>query len=195
MAVDTKLSGVAGEHHVCSMLARFLWAPSLTRDGLERTDILAVHSQTRRMIEVQVKSLRGPGLWPLGRKGTRPAIADHEWYVMVRLPPPPGEPESYVVPRDHVAAATWIAHMNWLTDPDARPGARNAGIESARLGSDVLGPYRDRWEDLLTPTFDLPVLLPGWMRATMREQRVGLPSDHPWQDVAAVPAWPDSELP
>jgi hypothetical protein len=190
VSIDTKLTGVAGEHHVCSMLARYLWAPSLMRDGLERTDILAVHSQTRRMIEVQVKSLRGPGLWRLGNKGIVPAITDREWYVMVRLTHPPDAPESYVIPRDHVAAATWIAHMNWLTDPAARPGARNAGIGSAMLGADVFGGYRDRWEDLHTPTAELPVLLPLWKRETMRGERVGLPAGHPWRDTKVILDWP-----
>jgi hypothetical protein len=51
--IDTKLTGSAGEHYVCSMLARYGWAPSLTRDGLERTDILAVHSVERWLIEVK----------------------------------------------------------------------------------------------------------------------------------------------
>lgn len=53
----------AGEHWVCSMLAQHGWGAALTRDGLERTDILAVHTTApgRPMIEVQVKSreLRG----------------------------------------------------------------------------------------------------------------------------------------
>jgi hypothetical protein len=66
---DTKLRGSAGEHYVCSMLARYGWAASLTRDGLERTDVLAVHSVERDMIEGQVKTIR-TGKWMLGRKGT-----------------------------------------------------------------------------------------------------------------------------
>jgi hypothetical protein len=182
------------------MLARYLWAPSLTRDGLERTDILAVHSQTRRMIEVQVKTLRvktpgGPGAWPLGRKGTRRAIGDHEWYVMVSLPPPPADPACYVVPRDHVAAATWIAHRSWLTEPGVPPGKRNAPIENARVDVKEWERYRDRWDDLRQPTTDLPVLLRPWMREAMREERVGLPDDHPWRDAAAVPDWPEPASP
>jgi hypothetical protein len=42
----------AGEHWVASMLARHSWAPALTRDGLERTDILAakVTGERRQMI-------------------------------------------------------------------------------------------------------------------------------------------------
>lgn len=47
----------AGEHWVCSVLASAGWGAALTRDGLERTDILAVRADgTRRMIEVQVKT-------------------------------------------------------------------------------------------------------------------------------------------
>ena len=47
----------AGEHWVCATLARYGWAPALTRDGLERTDILAVGTQLahRPTIEIQVK--------------------------------------------------------------------------------------------------------------------------------------------
>src|SRR5690625_7720656 len=58
--VDTKQTKTVGEHHVASELARRGWAPALTRDGLERTDILAVHSGSigRRQIEVQVKAAR-----------------------------------------------------------------------------------------------------------------------------------------
>ena len=50
---DTKQVKTVGEHHVAAELARRGWAPALTRDGLERTDILAVHpgSGERRQIE------------------------------------------------------------------------------------------------------------------------------------------------
>jgi hypothetical protein len=48
--VDTKLLKSAGEHWLCGVLAGFGWAAALTRDGLERTDIVAVHSESRVMI-------------------------------------------------------------------------------------------------------------------------------------------------
>jgi hypothetical protein len=38
----------AGEHWVCSVLSRYGWAAALTRDGLERTDILAVQTEGPR---------------------------------------------------------------------------------------------------------------------------------------------------
>src|SRR3954471_6106037 len=98
MAGDTKLSGSAGEHYVCSMLAREGWAASLTRDGLARTDILAVQSSAeRQMIEGPANTIRS-GTWPLGRKGFLPAIGPREWYVFVRLGAFPDTPETWVVP-------------------------------------------------------------------------------------------------
>lgn len=51
---DTQMTKSVGEHWVCAELARRGWAPALTRDGLERTDILAVgtHLPDRPTIEV-----------------------------------------------------------------------------------------------------------------------------------------------
>jgi hypothetical protein len=53
---DTKLVKTAGEHWTCAMLARHGWAPALTRDGTERTDVLAVSTRLshRPTVEVQV---------------------------------------------------------------------------------------------------------------------------------------------
>ncbi len=110
VVADTKQTKSIGEHQVCSMLARFDWAPALTRDGLERTDILAVQTQgDRPMIEVQVKSIRGVGddvSWPLGLKAQSPAAHDREWFVLVAIPGNPlHQIRNFVVPRNHVAAA------------------------------------------------------------------------------------------
>jgi len=43
------------------MLSRRGWSPALTRDGIARTDILAVatHIESRPTIEVQVKTANG----------------------------------------------------------------------------------------------------------------------------------------
>jgi hypothetical protein len=99
MPGDTKLTSAAGEHHVCAELARREWAPSLTRDGLARTDILAVHTTTRAMIEVRVKTVRDASSWPLGRKGTMASISRTARASEVRC----GHPEvEYVIPGDGV---------------------------------------------------------------------------------------------
>lgn len=73
-------------------LARRGWAPALTRDGLERTDILAVHPETagRRQVEVQVKASRGKNAerinWVLGRKAQVPSAHEREYFVLVAIP-------------------------------------------------------------------------------------------------------------
>lgn len=186
--IDTKLTGSAGEHYVCSMLARYGWAASLTRDGLERTDVLAVHSTERHMIEVQVKAVRtgqldartqghpsrsvGPGVARL-REARRAS----------------GTARVVRIPRDHVAAATWIGHQAWLTDPAVPKGKRNTPLEMARIGAEVWSGYEDGWDQLGLDTRVVPVRLPGWMRRAMDLERVGLPPDHPWQDRAALPEW------
>jgi hypothetical protein len=118
-AVDTKMVKTAGEHWVCATLARYGWAPALTRDGLERTDILAVgtHLPHRPTIEVQVKtaSQRGETTnWPLGAKAQLFAESDLEWFALVLLPELPRTPRAFIVPRDHLSAATWIVHQEWL---------------------------------------------------------------------------------
>jgi hypothetical protein len=46
---------------------------------------------------------------------------------MVKLEgPAPARARYFVIPRKHVAAAAWIAHKNWFTDPTVKPGKRNA---------------------------------------------------------------------
>lgn len=192
--VDKKMTKSAGEHWVCSVLSRYGWGAALTRDGLERTDILAVSTDgpVRSMIEVQVKSIRWAGRdgrWPLGVKSQQPSLSQHEWFVLVMLDPevPTLAPRSFVVPRDHVAAAAWIGHMNWLHDPDAAPGKRNAGVEQSRVGVETFLAYEDRWDLLGTRIDEVSVLLPPHYRELATNPRVGLPEGHPWH--ADLPQW------
>jgi hypothetical protein len=187
---DRKLTGSSGEHYVCYALARQGWVASLTRDGLERSDILAVNVKTRRMVEVQVKAAvpAGKPMWMLGTKGLMPAVADHEWYVFVALAGNVREaPRCFVVPRDHVAAATWVVHQNWLTDPEVKPGQRNTPVSQARVNVDIWHQYEDRWDLLPHSTDAAPVLLPPWIRKRAQEDRVGLPEGHPWRKY--LPEW------
>lgn len=190
---DTKLTKSAGEHFVCSQLARIGWASSLTRDGLERTDVLAVYtralaSDARPIAEIQVKALRVAGSWLLGKKGTLASLGSREWYILVVLGSElEAQPRAWIVPRDHVAAATWIAHTSWLNSPEVPPRKRNAGIEAARLSPADFAAYESRWDLLLTKTADAPVLLGRWMRDAAKDPAVGLPPDHPW--IKRLPKW------
>ena len=150
---DTKQTKTIAEHHVAAELARRGWAPALTRDGLERTDILAVHAEgdERRLVEIQVKGARGPRAdalsWPLGSKTQAPSLHDREYFVLVAIPQGLRErPRSFVVPRIHIAAAAWIGHMHWLTDPEAPPGKRNAPVDRSRVRVDTFLGYEDRWD-------------------------------------------------
>jgi hypothetical protein len=47
---DRKLRGSAGEHLVCGVLAQFNWAAALRREGVARTDVLAVNADTGRTV-------------------------------------------------------------------------------------------------------------------------------------------------
>src|ERR1022692_4017345 len=189
---DTKMTKTVGEHWVCATLARHSWAPALTRDGVERTDVLAVgtHLDHRPMVEIQVKTATqggGTTSWIVGIKAQQIAKSEHEWFVFVLLPAVPSAPRAFVVPRNHVSAATWIVHQNWRTDPTVPVGKRNAGLNLARVELVIWLAYEDRWDLLDTPTTEVPVLLPSWLRERAQEERVSLPPGHPWND--ALPQW------
>jgi hypothetical protein len=182
---DTKMTKSAGEHWVCSVLARRNWGAALTRDGLERTDILAVQTyDSRRAIEIQVKAARDNGAktnWPINEKAQQFALSDREWFAFVILPEHlHTAPRTFIVPRDHVSAGTWIFHENWRTDPAVAAGKRNAPINQARTYIEAWGGYEDRWDLLDKPATETPVLLPD--RAHALSQRVGVPPGHPWHD-------------
>lgn len=192
--VDTKQTKTIGEHHVAAELARRGWAPALTRDGLERTDILAVLAtgEERRLIEIQVKSARGPRVegisWPLGTKSQGPSRGPQEFFVMVAIPHDLTMPaRSFIVPRIHVAAAAWIEHMNWLTEPGIPQGQRNAAVDRARVAMPTFAAYEDRWDLLLDEQQAAPVLLPPVYRTLALDPRVGLPPEHEWRH--ALPSW------
>lgn len=201
LVVDTKLVKSAGEHWVSGVLSRLGWAAALTRDGIARTDVLAAHTATGHMIEVQVKaaSFGKRVTFMLGEKGCDPSRSDHEWYVLVALAREAwGQPRAFVVPRDHVAAANWIRHMEWRTNPTVAPGRRNTGIRGARTDDWVFARYEQRWDLLNAPSTDAPVMLPPRFRDWATDDRVGLRDDHPWNhdlpewDGSGVsPSWPE----
>jgi len=158
-----------GGHWVCATLARYGWAPALTRDGLERTDILAVKTDLhhRPVVEIQVKtaSQRGEGTnWLLGTKAQFLAKSAHEWFVLVLLPEISAIPRAFVAARDHLSAAAWIVHQDWFTDSSVSPGTRNTGLDQARVCWSVWLGYEDKWGLLGIPTKEVPVLLPPKLR-------------------------------
>ncbi|GAA4375109.1 hypothetical protein [Agromyces bauzanensis] len=190
---DTKQTKTVGEHWAASELARRGWAPALTRDGLERADILAVHTgDERRLIEVQVKSIRGDSAkssWPLGEKSQQPPKHAHEWFVMVAVPDDVAKPmRGFVIPRAHVAAAAWIGHQHWFTEPGIPPGKRNVGPDRSRVQIRTFERYEGRWDLLDASADEAPILLLLEYRGyALEEDRVGLPAGHPWRENMPAP--------
>jgi hypothetical protein len=71
------------------MLSRAGWSPALTRDGIARTDILAVatHVETRPAIEIQGKTATGSGpKWVLGKNSQDLDRSGREWFVLLAVP-------------------------------------------------------------------------------------------------------------
>ncbi len=96
-------------------------------------------------------------------------------------------PRSFVVPRRHLAAAACLEHMHWLTDPNAVPGTRNAGLDRARSPLKTFVAYEDRWDLLMRDQHEAPVLLPPDFRTWAQLEPVWLPAGHPWQ--GNLPEW------
>ena len=122
MVSDTKAVKSVGEFWTCCKLAMNGWAPALTRDGLERTDILAERSHAPfdvTQISVQVKTSRNER-WALNPAKIGSQRSLYEWFVLVGWNENEQTLSSYIVPRNHVSAGAWLGHMRWLTDPTAK---------------------------------------------------------------------------
>lgn len=199
--IDTMQITSAGEHWVCSVLSRYGWAVTLTRAGTARTDILAVKTEDPRpRIEVQVKTSRmvvptkrstreENGCWHLGDKDQLPTLSDHEWYALILIDREPiaNAPRTYIVPRNHVAAAAWIGHKHWLHDDSVPFGRRNAPMDQATVWVETFDLYKDRWDLLDKSTHDAPVLLPDHYQEWAAKPNVGVPPGHPWEE--KMPTW------
>ena len=62
LMADIKMAKSSGEFWVASVLSSLGWGAALTRDGLVRTDILAIRADnSRRMIGVRVKAATHTG--------------------------------------------------------------------------------------------------------------------------------------
>jgi hypothetical protein len=131
----------------------------------------------RATVEIQVKTANEMPYktsWPLGGVTQHVDASGHEWFVFVLLPrPAAAPPRAFVVPRDHVSAATWVVQ-------------RGTGYSQHRLEVVILEGYEDRWDLLGAPTSTVPVLLPAWIRGRAQEDG-GLPPGHPWND--RLPDW------
>lgn len=195
---DTKMPKSAGEFWTCSVLARLGWAPALTRDGVERTNILATDTATRQVVQIQVKAATGTAevKWHLGKDAENVSTTKNEWFVLCALPAVAAAPgvgcevasvRSFVVPRNHVSAGVWLAYHDWLLDPSVPVGRRTTPLSRARIYEWVFEGYAERWDLLGQSTAGVMPLLPKRFRALATQANIGLPPLHPWR--RRLPRW------
>jgi hypothetical protein len=185
------------QHWVCATLARLGWAPALTRDGIARTDILAVgtHFVGRPRIEIQVKTSNVPSPdsqirenFQLLRVKGEIARSEHEWFAFVLIPPFPQALRTFIVPRNHVCAAVWI---EWRILTNYLDSKQQCDDKSKQVWSSWVTwqRYEERWDLLGTATSDIPVMLSVYYRYLVKNNFVDLPPGHPWDE--EFPEWPE----
>ena len=153
------LTGAAGEFFVAAELARRGWRPSITPRGVERTDVLAQHSESGRLVALQVKTAT-TNAFRLGLKDEQPAYAPNEWFVLVALGDAKARPRYYVLPTDVVAGWLYVDHRIWLegTKRDGTP-RKDTPIRAIRIAEiDVV--YEEAWDLLNAPADKAPVRVP-----------------------------------
>ena len=159
-------------------LTRRLWAASVTPQGVERTDVLAQHLETRKVIAIQVKTARPGNHFRLSNKLEVPTDADNERVILVSLMNEDERPDFYVIPRNVVAALIWVDHRRWLAQP-SRTGKPHVDSEQRNISPDQVPEYKDRWEWLHRPTTEIPYFLPDWFYPGAARRAFGLPANHP----------------
>lgn len=149
----------------------------LTFGNAPRTDLIAQHSETQRVVAVQCKASTGNQdfILSVGCESASPPGRD-EWFVLINLFGPEQRPVFYVMPRDVVAAYLYISHRVWLKGTKPNGSARNDN-PVRNVHRNEVAPYRERWDLMTASAADVPYWLPDaifdW------EPEVGLPVGHP----------------
>jgi hypothetical protein len=177
MPAATSRTGSAGAFHTAAQLAQRGWDASLTLGNAPRTDIVAQHAETQRLIAVQCKARTGKADFMLskGCEHTSPPGRD-EWFVLVTLRGRDRRPDFYVMPRNAVAAYVYVGHRAWLTGTK-RDGTARRDNPARNIELAVAPPYLERWDLLDNPADAAPYWLPDWFFDWV--PHVGLPPGHP----------------
>jgi hypothetical protein len=174
--VDRAL-GAAGEFFVAGELARRGWRPSITPRGVERTDVLAQHSESGRVVALQVKTAT-TNAFRLGLKDERPAHEQNEWFVLVALGEAEARPRYFVIPTDVIAGWLYVDHRVWLkgTKRDGTP-RKDTAIRVIRM-HEIDAVYEEAWDLLKASADKAPVSVPD--RTLERgASDIGWPDRHP----------------
>lgn len=162
MALQTNLTGVAGEYYVLYELLRCGHIAALAPIGVPNADIVVTNREGSRLCSIQVKTRRGVG-------------ADGGWHMSIKHEKIRGErlfycfvdfqesnkvcPLVYVMPSAVVANAIAAAHQKWLATP-GKKGQPHKNTKMRRLvpdyaktlhiadypdGAGWLDQYRDAW--------------------------------------------------
>lgn len=177
MAKSNARVGAAGTFETAAQLAHRGWDVGLTYGNTPRTDLIAQHAETKRVIAVQCKASTGNQdfILSVGCESASPPDRD-EWFVLVNLFGVERSPTFYVMPRDVVAAYLYISHRVWLKGTKADGGARNDNpVRNVHRAE--AEPYRERWGLMQESAANVPYWLPDpifdW------EPHIGLPAGHP----------------
>jgi len=174
--VRTGLAGTAGEYHVVAELSKRGWLATITIKNAPGTDVLAQHVDTGRLVAIQTKTSTASDSFILGVKDETPTERDDAWYVLVRLRGLDQRPDFYVMPRNHVSAACFVSHRNWLVKP-GRGGRAHQDNPMRQIDQSDIQSYRERWDWLLEPATHVQYELPDWFGRDVAD--VGLPEGHP----------------
>jgi hypothetical protein len=164
--MSTQLTGAAGEFFVAAELARRGWAPSITPSGVEGTDIMAQHAETRRVIAVQVKASKSRR-FTLSVRDERPSVTMDEWYVLVSLESA-DSPRYWVLPRNHVTALIYTSHRVWLSKKSVT-GTPHRDNPRRSINTDRLVEGEAEWARLLLSTSEIPLRLAPFYQDVFRE--------------------------
>jgi hypothetical protein len=181
----TALTGAAGEYFVAAELSRRWWAASITPRNADRTDVLAQHVDSGRVVALQVKCSSGRGSFSLSVKDEQPTARDNEFFVLTHLEAEDERPRFFVIPRNLVAALIYVDHRRWLSIP-AKNGQPHNDNPRRQVRIDDVWIYEDAWALLEQPT-DGFFKAPPWFVECGRD--FGLPDGHPGLVI------PDEKLP
>jgi hypothetical protein len=176
MRGESQLVGAAGAYYVAAQLSERGWIASLTWGDAPRTDVLAQRLDLKTRAAIQVKT-RKTGQFQLGKAAEMPSPRGaNEWFVLVDLGGPRKRPDFYVVPRNHIAALTYLGYyMGQHTL--GRGGRRRKRTDVRTASKSEVENYHERWDLLDHPVDKAPCLLQDWIWDWY--DRVPLPNGHP----------------
>jgi hypothetical protein len=176
MTRATGLTGAAGEYFVAAELSLRGWLATPTIKNAPGTDVLAQYREKGILVAIQTKTASMGNHFMLNASIERPSAADNEWIVLVKLGRLGIHPTFFVVPHDHVAAASYAQHQRWLGTP-GKSGQQHNDTPRRMLYANQFLDYEGQWDLLFQPTTDVPNLLGADYAECIAQW--GVPEGHP----------------